>query len=62
MKVDGNYVIDAGDMEEICYHASCDSSAMLLLLRLARVGEIRHDSFAQSVGGGTETDKRSWYL
>ena len=60
MEVDGDYVIDARDMEEVRYHAGCDGSAVLLLLRLARVGEIWHDSFAQaqSVGGATETDKR----
>jgi hypothetical protein len=35
---------------------------VLLLLGLARVGEIWHDSFAQSVGGGTETGKEFWHL
>jgi hypothetical protein len=62
MEVDGDYVIDAGDIEEVRYHASCDGSAVLLLLGLARVGEIWHDSFAQSVGGGTETGKEFWHL
>jgi hypothetical protein len=45
VQVEGNDVVNAGDVKEVRNHARSNGPAMLLLLRLARVGEVRHDSW-----------------
>ena len=40
MQVHGDHMVHAGDREEIGEHTGRDGTAMTLLLRLARVGEV----------------------
>ena len=43
MQVDGHDVVDAGNVQQVGDHAGGDGAAVLLLLGLARVGEVGHD-------------------
>lgn len=45
VEIDGHDVVDTRDVKKVCDHAGGDGPAVLLLLRLARVWEVGHDSW-----------------
>ena len=45
VEVDGHDMVHTGDVKKVCDHAGGDSPAVLLLLRLARIWEVGHDSW-----------------
>ena len=60
VEIDGDNVVDTGDMHEVCKHPGGNGTAVAFALGLARIGEVGHDGWTESEGS-SRCSVREWH-